>query len=268
MPIKLIQHLEELAANAWPAAVVQIVDGWRLRFNWGVTRRANSVWPNETAGRFPVTEKLALVEEFYTRWGGPARYQLCPAAQPDNLDAILAQRGYASDALTAVQTAPLPTVLARTDPQPAHSVTVTDSFDKLWFATYCQAERVTSQTAEARRTILQRIGPRTGYALLRVEGHPAAIGLAVVEQGWSGIFSMATRPEFRRQGAATAILHGLARWSQQHQATQIYLQVMENNAAALALYDRIGFKTLYHYHYREAPQDFDPDEPTTLQNRV
>lgn len=253
MPIKLIRHLEELAANAWPAAVVQIVDGWRLRFTWGVTRRANSVWPNNTANRFSVAEKLTLVEDFYDRWGSRARFQVCPAAQPANLNAILAERGYCSDALTAVQIAPLTTVLAGTEPKAAYNVTVSDTFDEEWFATYCQAEQVSTHTAEARRTILQRIGPRTGYALLRLEGRPVAIGLAVAEQGWAGIFNMATQPEFRRQGAATAILRALAEWSQQQQATQMYLQVMEDNTPALALYARIGFETLYHYHYREVP---------------
>jgi ribosomal protein S18 acetylase RimI-like enzyme len=200
-----------------------------------------------------VAEKLALVEDFYDRWGSQTRYQVCPATQPANLNAILAERGYRSDALTAVQTAPLSTVLACTEPTPAYTVTVTDTFDEVWFATYCQAEQVDTQAAEARRTILQRIGPRTGYALLRVDNRPAAIGLAVVEQGWAGIFNMATQPEFRRQGAATAILHALTEWSQQHQATQMYLQVMEDNTPALALYARVGFETLYHYHYREAP---------------
>ena len=258
MPTHLIRHLEELAANAWPAAVVQIVDGWRLRFNGGVTRRANSVWPNEDGGRLPQAEKLALVEDFYARWGGPARYQICPAARPDNLDTILARRGYTTDALTAVQAAPLATVLARAEPQPAYTVTVTDSFDEVWFAAYCQAERVDARAAEARRAILQRIGPRTSYALLRVEGQPAAIGLAVAEQGWSGLFSMATRPEFRRRGCATAILHALAGWSQRQQVVNMYLQVMKNNGPALALYARLGFETRYHYHYREAPRDFGP----------
>jgi ribosomal protein S18 acetylase RimI-like enzyme len=256
MPTRLIRHLEEMAANAWPAAVVQIVDGWRLRFNGGVTRRANSVWPNEASGRFPLEEKLALVEDFYARWGGPARYQICPAAQPENLDTILAQRGYITDALTAVQSAPLATILAHTESHVAATVSVADGFDEGWFATYCRAERVDTQAAEARRAILQRIGPRTGYALLQVDGQPAAIGLAVAEQGWSGLFNMVTRPEFRRQGAATAILHALARWSERHQVTTMYLQVMENNGAALALYERVGFETLYHYHYREAPRDF------------
>jgi ribosomal protein S18 acetylase RimI-like enzyme len=69
---------------------------------------------------------------------------------------------------------------------------------------------------------------------------------------------MATRPEFRRRGCAAAILHALARWSQRHQVTQMYLQVMENNRPALALYAQVGFETRYHYHYREAPPDFGP----------
>ncbi len=32
--------IEELAANAWPAELVDELDGWRLRFNWGATSRA------------------------------------------------------------------------------------------------------------------------------------------------------------------------------------------------------------------------------------
>jgi ribosomal protein S18 acetylase RimI-like enzyme len=252
MSTDLIRHLEELSGNAWPAAVVQVLDGWRLRFNWGVTRRANSVWPNNTGSQHELVEKLALVEDFYARWGGPARYQICPAAQPANLDAVLAGRGYTGDAHTAVQTIYLATVLARTAPNPAYAVTITDTFNEEWFATYCQAEQFSKQAAEARRDILQRIGPRVGYALLKISGCPAALGLVVAERNWAGIFGMATLAEFRRQGAASAVLRALAEWSQRHQVTRMYLQVMDNNAPARALYARVGFETLYHYHYREA----------------
>ena len=44
MTIELIRLVDELAANAWAAHTNQIVDGWRLRWNDGVTGRANSVW--------------------------------------------------------------------------------------------------------------------------------------------------------------------------------------------------------------------------------
>ena len=62
-------------------AVVQRVDGWLLRYAAGVTRRANSVWPN--AGRsLAVGEKIALAEAFYERRKVPCRFQLSPAACP------------------------------------------------------------------------------------------------------------------------------------------------------------------------------------------
>jgi len=70
---------------------------------------------------------------------------------------------------------------------------------------------------------------------------------------WLGIFCMATRPEFRRRGAATALLHALSGWGRERNADRIYLQVMEANSPARSVYARAGFTTLYGYHYREQP---------------
>ena len=188
--LKLIYHLEELAANAWPAEVIQLVDGWRLRFNGGVTRRANSVWPNGSGDDLSPAEKLALVEDFYARRDCPPRYQICPAAQPTELNEILANRGYTLDARTAVQIASLETLLTRSETDPAHPVVISEAFDESWFDLYRQVENFSAQAAQGRRSILQRIGPRTGFALLRIAGQPAAIGLGVVERGWLGLFGL------------------------------------------------------------------------------
>ena len=253
MSNSLIHQLESLSFNAWPAAMVRLVDGWRVRYNWQVTRRANSVWPNETNKRLPLTKKLAMVEEFYEHWGHRARYQICPAALPTNLDDILAEREYTSKARTAVQTALLETVLNQTAPNPAVAVAVTETVDQLWLTSYRQIEGLSQQVAGVRASILRRIQPNTGFALLQVAGRPVAVGLAVAEQGWSGIFCMATHVDFRRQGAATTILHALAGWSKEQGASQLYLQVMDENEPARRLYARAGFDTVYHYHYREAP---------------
>ena len=165
----------------------------------------------------------------------------------------MAERGYTVDALTAVQIAPLETVLARTASNSAYKITISETFDERWFAAYCESEGVSGTPATVRRGILRRIGPRAGFALLEMEGQIVTVGLGVVERGWLGLFSLTSRPEFRRQGAATALIHGLSQWSQQHGATQMYLQVMASNAPALRLYQQLGFETLYHYHYREQP---------------
>lgn len=246
-----IRLIEELAANAWPAEIVQVVDGWRLRFNWGTTRRANSVWPNEAGGAWALDDKLAVVEDFYARRQTPARFQMCPAAQPTELDDRLAARGYRLDAPTLVQTANLAAVLSTTESRRAWSVEMADSLSDTWFDTYRQVEQIEAKDIAGQWGILQRIRPATGYALATVDGQAAAVGLGVLERGWVGVFCMGTRTEFQRRGAAKAVLNALAAWGQAQGATQMYLQVMAKNQAAIALYEGVGFATTYQYHYRE-----------------
>jgi ribosomal protein S18 acetylase RimI-like enzyme len=62
---------------------------------------------------------------------------------------------------------------------------------------------------------------------------------------------MRTDEAYRRRGIATAILHQLAQWGQTQGAANIYLQVEQDNPTAQRLYENMGFKTLYTYHYRE-----------------
>ncbi len=249
-----ILMLETLTANAWPAQQRELVDGWQLRFSAGVTRRANSVWPNMIMGAEELDEKLARVEAFYARHHLPVRYQISPAAQPVELDTVLAERGYHSVARTAVQTVELATILTRTPglrTQLDFAVEVAEEFDEVWFAAFCEFESIAGHNAVVLRAILESIRPRHGYALLHIDGAPAALALGVVEGDWLGIFCMATDPAFRRRGAASAILRTLAIWAQLYDAHRAYLQVMDENAPARALYARLGFETLYHYHYRE-----------------
>lgn len=249
-----IQQLETFAANAWPAAEIVNVAGWRLRFADGVTRRANSVWPNAATGELPVAEKVAAVETFYRDRALPARYQMSPAAQPGDLDDYLAARGYAAVAHTAVQAALITTILAKTPPlrlHPEFVIEVSEEFDESWFAAYAAFAEESPAGLPTRAAIIQRIAAPVGFALLRINDQSAAVGLGVVEAGWLGIFCMGTAPAFRRRGAARAILRTLAIWAQMQGAEAAYLQVMDSNAAARPLYASIGFQTLYQYHYRE-----------------
>jgi N-acetylglutamate synthase len=251
MLMSRIRLVEGLAASAWPAAEVQVLDGWRLRADEAGTRRANSVWPNNDSGAMPLCDKLASVKDFYAARDLPIYYQICPATQPSNLDEVLSANGYASEAPTDVQTANVAAVLEHTALRRSNEVTILDHFDEAWFAIFYQSEGVTESQAAARLALIRRIPARTGFALFAVDGKPTALAMGVHEQDWVGVFAMATRPEFRRRGAATAVLHSLARWAQALGAVSMYLQVMYENAAALALYARAGFETLYTYHYRK-----------------
>lgn len=250
MSIELIRHLEELGANAFPAGVIQQLDGWFLRASWGESRRLNSALANENHGYHPLTEKLDLVEAFYAQQGQAPRFQISPACQPADLDQQLVARGYRATAGRAnVQTAPIGTVLSLA--QAKQPVTLFHQFDPDWFAAYQQVSGASERGQMVRQMAWQRIPGRVAFALVTMDGTPAGVGLGVYERGWVGVFSMATRPEHQRQGIATSILQRLAVWGAEQQASQLYLQVFSQNEAGLATYGRLGFTTLYQFYYRE-----------------
>jgi N-acetylglutamate synthase len=246
-----VHLIEELAANAWPAPVTQVVGGWRLRFAWGVTRRANSVLANDHHDGPRLAERMELVEAFYARRGQPARYQISPASRPDGLDAALADRGYLGRLRVLVLCAPLASVLERLPP-PGDRVAVAGEPDAAWLETLRALLGYYGDGAAVRRT-LRGIGPPAGYAAVRQDGRPLAIGRAVAERGFAGVFGMATLPEARRRGLGTAVLAALADWAAGQGATRLYLQVDDDNAGAMRLYRRAGFEAVYAYHYRERP---------------
>ena len=189
-----------------------------------------------------------MVERFYESRGLPARFQLSPVSAPNDLDAVLADRGYEVDTPVEVQAAPLEEVLDRTAFASA-AVDVASTPDEGWLFLWTELFR-RGDPVVTRERVLDRIAPATGFALLERGDDPVAVGFGVVERGWMGIFGMATVPGARRGGAATAVLNALAGWAEGLEAKDCYLQVEAGNAPALGLYERSGFRTLYRYHYR------------------
>jgi GNAT superfamily N-acetyltransferase len=245
-----ISQLEELAMNAWPAEVIQMVEGWRLRFTEGVSRRANSAWSNQPTGSTPLSDRLDQVEAFYRARGTSSCFHVSPLS-PTNLDPVLAERGYSENGNTDVQSASVEEVLTGTSPTPA---TGKDWKIELHPAPTASWEQVTWPSRdlrpEVRREILARIGPPKVCALAREQGRPVAAGLGVCERGHIGIFSMRTLESARGRGLAGAVLHSLVSWGRETGARIAYLQVEKDNPPAQRVYARAGFQSAYAYHYR------------------
>lgn len=241
-------EIEEAAFQAWPAEEVVELAGWRLRFTQGVTRRANSVWPNEWRDETPLSERVEAVEAFATARGIAPSFQLTSVAKPAGLDAWLAERGYVIDAPVVVMTRELEGLdEVRASSNVETSVLGTPSADWLFIA----IER--GRFAKARQAfsgILARIGARGAFALARTSEGPVAVGLGVIDGAWLGIFNMMTVPEARRRGAARSILAALTTWGLGRGALAAYLQAERDNAPARALYTNAGFTPAYEYHYR------------------
>jgi ribosomal protein S18 acetylase RimI-like enzyme len=248
--------IEQLAANAWPAAIVQIVDGWLLRRTPGVARRrSNSALPPPAAADATAARQAQIVdlaERFYARHNQAPLVQVSPSELHQALDGELAARGWRRQAPTLVLTAPISRVLHGQEATSV-AVAVTETLTPRWQAAWAAVEGRADATATG-QLVLSRIGPPAAYVTATGDGDTGvlAVGMLVVERGWAGVFCMATRPRARRRGMATAVLRCGASWAADQGARQLYLQVEEHNLAALRFYTRLGFQPSHHYHYRVA----------------
>jgi ribosomal protein S18 acetylase RimI-like enzyme len=78
---------------------------------------------------------------------------------------------------------------------------------------------------------------------------PGARGYAAYADDWVGFRGIEVAPEHRRQGLARTVMATLLEWGAERGATTAYLQVLGHNAAALALYEGMGFTTHHAYAY-------------------
>jgi GNAT superfamily N-acetyltransferase len=178
---------------------------------------------------------------------------MSPAVLPVGLDDKLETRGYEIEEPTLVLVADTPRVIAQTMRAEAREITFGEGIDEFWVAEYASAfgdDDTTRDRLRAYAHLLRHLGPAVGTAVLPVDEMPAAVGLAVLERDWTGVYAMGTRREARRRGAATSVLHALARWGHSRDAAHMYLQVEATNDGARQLYTRAGFETAYRYHYR------------------
>jgi GNAT superfamily N-acetyltransferase len=248
-----VRLIDELTANATAATTVQLVDGWLLRAAPEYPfRRCNSALPygGDRAG---LEARIDVVEDFYRERDLPARFQMSPAVLPVGLDDTLETRGYEIEEPTLVLVADTPRVIAQTMQAEAREITFGEGIDEFWVAEYASAfgdDDAARDRLRAYAHLLRRLGPSVGTAVLPVDEMPAAVGLGVLERGWTGVFAMGTRREARRRGAATSVLHALARWGHSRGAAHMYLQVEAMNDGARQLYTRAGFDMAYRYHYR------------------
>lgn len=227
-------QIERRAVNAWPARHLEERDGWLLRHAPDMNRkRSNSALP-----LFGATPSIPALEAFYSERAIPVTVQVSPAEHHRELDLLLSERGYTLAARTLVMTAGTETVLAAAEDD--GGIERVDDRAR-WSALF---EAVCGHADDM--DVMNRIASKAVLLAKDATG----LGLAVTEDGWTGVFCMATHPGHRRKGVAKAILAAAARWSEEQGASRLYLQVEEDNIPARALYDGLGFTRSHAYHYR------------------
>lgn len=116
--------------------------------------------------------------------------------------------------------------------------------------------------SRARRALANRAGNRARPPVEVIEERGAlavarvgdqATGVAAYADDWVGFRGLTVAPDHRRRGLALAIMDALLDWGAEQGATTAYLQVLGHNAAARALYERLGFSTHHAYRYLAPP---------------
>jgi ribosomal protein S18 acetylase RimI-like enzyme len=244
-PTPLRRRIEEASLNAWPALQQMLLDGWVLRFSGGFTKRANSVVPLYPALQEPL-DKIRYCERLYDQQQLKTIFRLTTVDDFSELDSQLDARGYQRIDPTRVLHRKIANPSA---PDPGFMEVPL----REWLNVYSDLADMPRPTQALHAALLKGIRSHCIYGVQYADHQPVACGLAVVERELIGLFDVVTHPERRRRGHAAALVGSLLGAGAQAGATSAYLQVVEHNVPARAMYQALQFSELYHYWYRAAP---------------
>ncbi len=231
--------------NAWPSRETVLYDGWVLRFNDGYTRRANSVNPLYPS-TLDVNTKIAYCKQLYTSRNLRPIYKITHQVSPADLDDVLGDHEYRREAETSVQTMRITAGCHET----GHRVSVSEMVDDRWIRRFMSINQVPDDNVHIIASMLHRIATPKCFASIVREGEMVACGIGVIENRTVGLFDIVVDPRFRKQGLGTQLVSGILHWTRSQRVTSAYLQVMIDNAPAMAMYRKIGFTEVYRYWYR------------------
>ncbi|MFI5906684.1 GNAT family N-acetyltransferase [Dactylosporangium sp. NPDC051541] len=244
------ESLEAAAALGWPAREQEQLGDWLLRATDGWTQRANSTLVIGSPDR-PTPDAIDLVRQWYRSRSLVPAFSI-PVPLFKRLDDELERRGWTAMPVTVVMTTALPSLLA-TLPSPA------PDFGRIELAASPSDEWLTAVAGrkgplpESARQVLTGVPEVRFAAWYDDEGTLLATARGCVadpESRWLGLSLIGVDERLRRRGLAQRLIAALARWAGELGARDVYLQVEQRNAAAVALYERLGFVVDHAYSSR------------------
>lgn len=223
-----IRNLEHAAALGWPGVEQQWINGWLLRYGLGSTRRANSAVPL----RFTSFAEIAAVADWYAARGLPALI-----SAPDRL--LRLPDGIPVDAENLVMATDLEQI------SPVSELGLSSLPTEAW--------RAVNRRDVPTEVLTAVVDGEVTFGVLG----GAAVGRAAVTDApdgtrWVGLSAVHVKEEARRTGLARTLCAGLLAWAGQRGATRAYVQVVADNAEALALYESMGFSVHHRARYVRA----------------
>jgi ribosomal protein S18 acetylase RimI-like enzyme len=246
----LLSRIEDAGLNASAPPQQRWLDGWLVRLSPGKARRARCV--NALAqGRLPLADKLALAGAAFAEAGLPLLVRITGFTQPAGLDDELAAMGYT--VLDPTRVMVKPTLPAQTLP-PLPPGLALEPLAAEAFARTVGALRSSPPgecAAHAHRLIHSPVHYRGHVLRDTATAEVLACGQFAREGAFVGLYDVFTAPQARGRGMATVLCERMLSAASSEGGTVAYLQVAGDNAAALRIYQRLGFVDGYGYHYRQ-----------------
>ena len=241
-----IANMERATLDAVAPPATGAIENWLLPFDTSTIGRAKSAVP--LRHHQLDAAQVAEIEALYAARSLKAAFRVADAPALANIHTALQRLGYRAEQPTLVQIGTVrqmrslcqatPAAVSTT-PTPAWAaVYLGDGFDPVDGAHRVQA------LSRSRHVV---------YASVQEADQPLAAGTASFSQGWASIHGMRTAAHSRGRGLAARVLAGLADAAALQGLERVFLQVEEDNHAALALYGRAGFATAWRYHYWRKP---------------
>ena len=245
-----LRRIEEAGLNALQTQRQLFYDGWLLRLSDGKAKRARSV--NAVFGStLPLARKIGHCEKIYAQHGLAPLFRMTPFDCPQDLDDVLAARGYLAFDETLVQAAHMecaPEVPDAPDDVEVAALGV-DAFVEA-VGDLCGADAA-QRDGHRERLVNSPLEKRS--VTVTAASRVVCAAQVAIEGGLVGVFDVNTAEDARGKGYATLACASLLSWAWQHGANVAYLQVKADNAPAIAIYRKFGFATVYTYHYRGQP---------------
>jgi ribosomal protein S18 acetylase RimI-like enzyme len=237
-----IASLERATLDAVAPLERQEIDGWLLPFDQSTIGRATSAVPLRH-GNLDI-QLISTIETLYAKRDLQAAFRVADVTALAGVRAELARLGYQAQQPTLVQVGSVAQMRAVCNEATA---SVNTKPEAVWSSVYL-AGGFDPVDGAHRVQALSR-SSHVVYACVVENGWSIAAGTAAMSQGWCSIHGMRTLPAQRGRGLAARVLGGLADAAAERQLARVFLQVEENNLAALALYRRAGFSTAWRYLY-------------------
>lgn len=225
------ETLAQVMEATWPPARAWREGAFTFRDGAGGGKRVSAAscdgdWAAQDIERLEaLTEPLVLIR-----------------AGEEDLDQALAKRGWRIVDPVVAYAAPVASLVAELPPLAAFA-----HWPPLQIAASIWVE---GGIGPARMQVMERASGEKAAVLARSGDRPAGAAFVACAGEEAMLHALEVRPHLRRQGVGEVLLRAAANWAAERGATRLSLVVTQRNAAARALYDRLGMAVVGLYHYR------------------